>query len=85
MSPTVAFAFNCRALEKDPAPAADLTVECANCDPDNPRGVPREKCRCCKGTGRAPVAITVVMGEVHTSRLELLQGGKSRSRQSYDD
>jgi len=82
---SVALALNCRELEKDPTPVADLTVECANCDPDNPRSVPREKCRQCRGTGRARVAVSTVVGEIHSSRLELLTGGKKNRRYDYDD
>lgn len=78
-------ALNCRALEKDPAPAADLTVECAHCDPDNPRAVPREKCRYCNGTGRARVLLTSVVEEMRASRLELLAGGKKNRDHHFDD
>jgi len=79
-----ALALDCRELEKDPTSVADLTVECANCDPDNPRSVSREKCRHCGGTGRARVGITVVVEEIHASRLELLTGGKKGRRSDYD-
>lgn len=82
---STALALNCRELEKDPTSVGDLTVECANCDPDNPRAVPREKCRHCGGTGRARVGILAVVEEIHSSRLELLTGGKKGRRADYDD
>jgi hypothetical protein len=78
MSPSVALALNCRALEKDAAPAANLTVSCANCDPDNPRSVLRKNCRVCGGTGESRVRLADIMTEIHTSRLELLHGGKGK-------
>jgi len=81
MSASSAYALSCRALEKDPAPAENLTVSCANCDPDNPRAVPRKSCRACRGTGRARVALASVVGEIHASRLEMLRGGKTPRRQ----
>jgi hypothetical protein len=84
MSPSAALALNCRILEKDAAPAANLTVECANCDPDNPRGVPREACRKCGGSGRSRVGLSDIVSELRASRLELLVGGKSRER-DFDD
>ncbi len=81
---SVALALNCRELEKDPTPVEDLTVECANCDPDNPRSVSPEKCPVCRGTRRARVAVSAVVGEIRTSRLELLTGGKKSRRGDYD-
>jgi len=78
-------ALKCRSLEKDVAPAADLTVACASCDPDNPRAVPRSSCKECRGTGLARVLLASVMGEIHSSRLELLKGGKGgREKQPFD-
>jgi len=85
MSPSVATALSCRALEKDAAPAACLTVECANCDPDNPRGVPSRSCRVCGGTRRARVRLGDVVAEIRASRLELLQGGKGKRHHDHDD
>lgn len=76
MSPSVALAL--RDLEKDPAPADDLRVSCANCDPDNPRSVPRKSCKHCGGTGRARTVLSQIASEIHTSRLDLLKGGKRR-------
>jgi len=73
---SAALALNCRSLEKDPTPVESLTVECAKCDPDNPRSVPRESCPVCRGTGRARVEVATVVGEIKASRLELLTGGK---------
>jgi hypothetical protein len=84
MSPSAALALNCRVLEKDATPAANLTVECANCDPDNPRGVPRASCRKCGGSGRSRIGLSDIVAELRASRLELLQGGKSR-RNDVDD
>jgi hypothetical protein len=82
---SAALALNCRELEKDPSPAADLSVECFACDPDNPRSVPRGACRSCNGTGRAKVAIASVVEEIKSSRLELLVGDKNKHRRSDDD
>lgn len=76
MSPSVALSYNCKSLEKDPTPVAALTVSCAYCDPDNPLAVTQRKCVVCKGSGQAPVALGAIVTEIHTSRLELLRGGK---------
>jgi len=80
-----ALALKCRELEKDSTPVADLTVECAMCDPDNPRGVPRAKCPSCKGSGQARIEVSTVVGEIHASRLELLTGGKKNRGRDLDD
>jgi len=80
-----ALALNCRSLEKDPAPVATLTVECAKCDPDNPRAVARKTCRACGGTGLSRVSACHVVAEIHASRLEMLRGGKAGRRSRNDD
>jgi len=81
-----ALALNCRTLEGDVTPASSLRVSCANCDPDNPRGVPRAKCRKCGGTGQRPVALADIVQEIHSSRMELLKGGKGKSQNfDFDD
>jgi len=72
----LALTLTCRELERDPAPADSLSVDCRACDPDNPRSVPREKCRTCRGTGRVPTDLGPIVGELHASRLELLRGGR---------
>ncbi len=83
MSSNVALAL--RDLEKDQAPAEDLRVECANCDPDNPRSVPRKSCKHCGGTGKARTVLAQIAAEIHTSRLDFLKGGKRRRHDSCDD
>jgi hypothetical protein len=82
---SAALALDCRELEKNPSPAADLSVECFACDPDNPRGVPRRACRACNGTGRAKVDVASVVAEIKSSRLELLVGDKNKHRHQDDD
>ena len=67
---STALALDCRTLEKD----ATLRVACANCDPDNPRSVPRSKCKRCRGTGVVEPELVPIVGELHASRLELLLG-----------
>lgn len=71
-----AFALACRELEKDPAPAESVLVDCRACDPDNPKAVPRDKCRACRGSGKMPTDLGPIVGEIHSSRLELLRGGR---------
>ena len=81
-----ALALNCKTLERDVTPASSLRVSCANCDPDNPRSVLRAKCRACGGTGERFVALADIVQEIHSSRMELLKGGKGRSRDfEFDD
>jgi hypothetical protein len=82
MSATVALAL--KDLEKDAEPAANLTVECCACDPDNPRAVPRSKCRSCGGTGRSPIRLGSIVTEIHASRLELLLGNRKKFRKIDD-
>lgn len=79
-----ALALNCRSLEMDDGPAENLTVQCAKCDPDNPRSVPRSKCPACRGSGKARVGLSSVVREIHASRMELLLGDK-RSKRSHSD
>jgi len=71
-----ALAYLERDLEKDLSPVQGLTVECAKCDPDNPRAVARNKCPVCKGLGRSLVALPTIVEEIRESRLELLVGSK---------
>lgn len=75
-------ALDCRTLERDATPAASLRVVCAGCDPDNPRSVPRAKCKKCRGTGSAVPELVSIVEELHTSRLELLLG---KSDPDFDD
>jgi hypothetical protein len=83
---SAALALNCRTLEGDSTPAESLRVACAGCDPDNPRSVPRARCKKCSGTGVTPPEIVPIVGELRESRLELLKGGDNRRRgQDYDD
>jgi hypothetical protein len=76
-----ALALDCRTLERDATPAASLRVDCAGCDPDNPRAVPREKCQKCRGTGRAVPELAPIVGEIRSSRLELLRGHEDRDEE----
>lgn len=71
-----ALAFREKDLEEDLTPVQGLTTECANCDPDNPLAVPREKCEECKGTGRALIALPLIIEQIKESRLEMLIGPK---------
>jgi hypothetical protein len=80
---SAALALNYRELEKDPSPAADISVECFACDPDNPRSVPRHACRSCNGTGRAKVDVASVVGDIKSSRMELLMDKKPKRH--YED
>lgn len=75
-----ALAYTSRSLEEDPTAVDDLTVQCAGCDPDNPRSVPRSKCQACRGTGKSRPEIALIVGEIKASRIALLQGGKHRRR-----
>jgi phage FluMu protein Com len=79
----MAMSWDCRKLEKDPTPVAGVTVDCPRCDEDNPLAVARAKCPECKGTGRAPVLLTVIVTELHASRLELLDGGKDQGKKRF--
>jgi hypothetical protein len=75
-------------LERDLSPVQGLTVECAKCDPDNPRAVPQTKCPVCKGSGRALVALPTIVEEMRDARMELLVGPKrlqSKRAQSDDE
>lgn len=69
-----ALALDCRTLEKDATPAASLRVVCSGCDPDNPRAVPRARCKRCGGTGLASPELASIVKEIGASRLELLRG-----------
>lgn len=80
-----ALALKCRELEKDPAPAESLLVDCRSCDPDNPKSVPRDKCRACRGTGKVPASLVSIVEEVRASRLELLKGGRRDAHRDVDD
>jgi hypothetical protein len=77
-----ATALDCRILEKDATPAAILRIVCADCDPDNPRSVPRERCKKCRGTGLVVPEVGAIMGEIHASRLELLL---DRTEHDFED
>jgi len=70
-------AMTCAAVEGDPTEADSLTVECARCDPDNPTSIPRDKCPACRGTGRSHVALSTIVSELRSSRLQLLRGGRA--------
>jgi hypothetical protein len=48
----------------------EITVECPNCDPDSPASVHPKMCSMCKGTRRAPIALSVIAKELHQSRTE---------------
>lgn len=76
-----ALALDCRSLEEDAAPAAAILVDCPGCDPDNPRAVPRAKCKKCRGTGRAVPKLAPIVEEIHSSRLELLRGHEGRDEE----
>jgi hypothetical protein len=83
---SAALALDCRILEKDATPAASLRVTCAGCDPDNPRSVPRERCKKCHGAGTVSPEVISIVEELHASRLELLRGDdKKRQYQDYDE
>lgn len=82
---SAALALNCRTLEKDATPAASLRIACAACDPDNPRAVPRPKCKRCRGEGFVEPRVVAIVGEIHASRLELLLGKNDRRRDDFDD
>ena len=84
MSPA-AVAFRERDLEDDLSPVQGLTTECARCDPDNPLAVPRSKCPECKGSGRAPIALTTIVEQMKESRLELLIGPQNNGKGALDD
>jgi hypothetical protein len=75
---STALALDCRTLEKDATPAASLRVACAGCDPDNPRSVPRERCKKCRGTGLVVPEVTSIVDEMHAARLELLLSKNDR-------
>ncbi len=77
-----AVAYTSRELEEDPTIVDDLVVQCAGCDPDNPRAVPRSKCRSCGGSGQSRPKISVIVGEIKASKIALLQGGKKRHSHS---
>lgn len=80
---SAALALDCRILEKDTTPAASLRVTCTGCDPDNPRAVPRARCKKCRGSGFTAPEVVSIVGELHASRLELLMGNKER--RDFDD
>jgi hypothetical protein len=73
--------LDCRSLEQDATPAASLRVICSGCDPDNPRSVPRARCKRCGGTGLASPELASIVREIGTSRLELLQGHEGRDEE----
>lgn len=82
MAPALAYLE--RDLEKDLSPVNGLTVECAKCDPDNPRAVPRAQCPVCKGAGRSLVALPTIIEELKESRLEFLVGAKKEPDEYFD-
>ena len=77
-------------LEHDLSPVQGLTVECAKCDPDNPRAVPQKKCPACNGSGRTLIALPSIVEEMRDARMELLVGPKgqknarSQANDAYD-
>lgn len=65
---TAALAFKFDEIEADASLVADATKECFDCDPDNPRGVPTDKCATCGGTGRQALAAAQIAEELGAAR-----------------
>ena len=65
---SAALAFTIEEIEADPSLVAGLTKECFDCDPDNPRAAPREKCLTCGGTSRQALAAAQIAEELTAAR-----------------
>jgi len=48
----------------------NITVECPECDPDNPFPRVKDICPVCQGTRRAPIALSIVRKEIAASIVE---------------
>jgi hypothetical protein len=61
----------------------NITVECPECDPDNP--FPRVKgvCTVCGGTGRAPIALSIIKREITASMVEPKKRRKALDEEIY--
>ena len=57
-----AVAIRCDELTDDLARFEVITVKCHQCDEDNPRAVPQEKCTECQGTGRSRIKLVGIEG-----------------------
>jgi hypothetical protein len=66
MAPAVA--IRCDELTDDLARFEAITVKCHQCDEDNPRAVPQEKCPECQGTGRSRIKLVGIVREVREAR-----------------
>jgi hypothetical protein len=67
---TAAFAFKIEEIEADASLVAGATKECFDCDPDNPRAVPRKSCRTCGGSGRQELAASQIAEELIAAQNE---------------
>jgi hypothetical protein len=62
--------YSLKEIEADLSIVEDATKECASCDPDSPKAVPRSKCKVCGGTGRQKLAAIAILKELNSSEAE---------------
>lgn len=71
-----AVAIRCDAMTDDLARFETITVKCHQCDEDNPRAVPQEKCTECQGTGRSRIKLVGIVREVREAKTSPRQGDR---------
>jgi hypothetical protein len=83
-------------VEEDLSLVDGVTKDCADCDPDGMKRVPREACSSCGGTGRQAINAAEVARELRASKKEkprpgtlggraVVKGGKGRGQSSGGD